>query len=142
MHKYSRIIKAVCGSVWAIQLEKLEAIVAFLDFAAAGGKYTPEEVAERIGPQAASQQVSTNAPATIAVISVRGIISQRMQMMDDISGPGGTSTEQLTKNFRAALNDDSVKAIVFDIDSPGGTVYGVEEVSAEIFKARGKKPIV
>jgi signal peptide peptidase SppA len=31
---------------------------------------------------------------------------------------------------------------VFDVDSPGGTVTGVPELAAEIFAARGKKPIV
>ena len=51
LHKYSRIIRAIYGAVWAIQPEKLEAILAFLHFADVGGKYTPAEVAERIGPR-------------------------------------------------------------------------------------------
>jgi signal peptide peptidase SppA len=48
----------------------------------------------------------------------------------------------LTKQFRAALADDTVKAIVFDVDSPGGDVDGIQELSDEIFNARGQKKIV
>ncbi len=61
-------------------------------------------------------------------------------MLDDISG--GTSSELITKQFRAMLNDDSVKAIILDINSPGGVARSVEEVGNEIFQARGIKPVV
>ena len=144
--KYRRIIQAAFGSYWAIIPEKLEAIVAFLELQAKGTKFSPEEIRARIGakaPAAASGNGSGsgNQP-TVAVIPVYGIISQRASMMDDISGPGGTSTERVAREFRARLNDPNIKAIILDIDSPGGTVYGVEELAEEIFKARGGKPIV
>ena len=63
-------------------------------------------------------------------------------MVDDISGPGGTSTERLGHQIDAAVNDDSIKTIILDIDSPGGSVAGVPEVADKIFKARDKKPVV
>lgn len=143
MHgKYLRIITAFFGSTWAIQPEKLDAMAAFLKFAAQGNKHSAEEVAERIAPKAVAQQIPADKPSNIAVISISGIIAQKASNVDDISGPGGTSTERVAKSFRAALNDSSVKAIIFDIDSPGGTVYGVQELASEIVKSRGAKPIV
>lgn len=78
----------------------------------------------------------------IAVISVMGVIAQHASQVDDISGPGGTSTERLGQSFQAALNDPSVKAIVLNVDSPGGNVHGVMEVADLIYKARGTKPVV
>ncbi len=78
---------------------------------------------------------------TIAVLGVIGMISQRASSVDDLSGPGGTSIERLTAKFRSALSDASVKGIVFDHDSPGGSVYGVQELAEEIRGARGQKPI-
>lgn len=143
MHgKYLRIITAFFGSTWAIMPEKLDAMAAFLKFAAQGGKYSAEEVAERIAPKAAAQSVPTDKPTNIAVIPISGIIAQKASAVDDISGPGGTSTEKVSRMFRSAMNDSTVKGIIFDIDSPGGTVYGVEELASEIVKARGTKPIV
>jgi signal peptide peptidase SppA len=38
--------------------------------------------------------------------------------------------------------DESVGAIVIDIDSPGGSVFGTPELADEILKARGAKPII
>lgn len=78
----------------------------------------------------------------VAVLGVIGVISQRAAQVDDMSGPGGTSVERLTARFRSAVNDGNVKAIVFDVDSPGGGVYGVQELADEIRSARGTKPIV
>jgi len=81
----------------------------------------------------------SNAPS-IAVLPLFGTIAHRMGMMSDISG--GTSTERFTQWFRAALQDSSVKSIVIDVDSPGGSVNGVPELADEIFQARNVKPIV
>lgn len=80
------------------------------------------------------------APGTIGVLNVFGVISQRMNMMEEFSG--GTSTEQLVTAFRNLQNDDRVKAIVLNIDSPGGTVPGIQEFAQEIFESRGVKPVV
>lgn len=78
---------------------------------------------------------------SVAVIPITGIISHRMNMMGSISGPGGTSTQKLTGQFRQALEDGNCKAIVFDVDSPGGSVEGVTELASEIYNARRQKPI-
>lgn len=75
----------------------------------------------------------------VAVIGVYGVITQRADMFTDMSG--GTSIERLTSRIRSALADPAVKGIVFEHDSPGGGVYGVEELAQEIRDARGQKPI-
>jgi signal peptide peptidase SppA len=40
------------------------------------------------------------------------------------------------------MSNEDVGAIVFDMDSPGGSVDGIPELAAEIRAARGEKPIV
>ena len=62
-------------------------------------------------------------------------------MDDDISGPGSTSTQLFAQAFREAVADDTVGAILIDIDSPGGSVYGTSELAAEILQARNSKPV-
>ncbi len=48
---------------------------------------------------------------------------------------------QIRSDFRAALADPDVRAIVFDMDSPGGEVAGCFDLADEIFEARGTKSI-
>jgi signal peptide peptidase SppA len=40
------------------------------------------------------------------------------------------------------VDNDRIKAVVLDIDSPGGTTSGVELAADRVFAARGSKPIV
>jgi signal peptide peptidase SppA len=60
--------------------------------------------------------------------------------MDESSG--GISTERFGQWFDAAMADPQIGAIVLDVDSPGGNVFGVTELSQKIYDARGTKPIV
>jgi signal peptide peptidase SppA len=55
---------------------------------------------------------------------------------------GLTSADQFGAMLRAAVADPDVKAIVADVDSPGGSVFGMEELAATIRDLRGEKPMV
>jgi signal peptide peptidase SppA len=48
---------------------------------------------------------------------------------------------QIRRQFREALADQEVTAILFDVDSPGGEVAGVFDLVDEIHAARGQKPV-
>lgn len=80
------------------------------------------------------------APGSIAVLPVWGVIEQRESFMSMLFG--GTSTERTSARLRELVADPGVAAIVLDVDSPGGSVSGVDELSAEIYRMRGSKPIV
>jgi signal peptide peptidase SppA len=82
----------------------------------------------------------TPEPMCVAVLPLFGTIFPRANLFTDISG--ATSTEMFGKRFNELCCDPSVGAIVIDVDSPGGQVPGVAELSAKIFEARGCKPIV
>jgi signal peptide peptidase SppA len=75
----------------------------------------------------------------VAVIPVRGVITKRESLRQKILG--GTSIQALTAQFRKALNDRGVVAIIFDFDSPGGEISGTMELADEILRARDKKQI-
>lgn len=51
------------------------------------------------------------------------------------------SYDQIRSDFRTAMADPDVSAVVFDVDSPGGEVAGCFDLVDEIFQARGDKPI-
>lgn len=101
-----------------------------------------DDAQEGLPMRGASGKRNAASPGSVAVIPIMGVISQRMNLMAQLSGSGGTSIEKLTGQFRQALGDSNCKAIIFDVDSPGGSVNGVPELAAEIFKGRKQKPIV
>ena len=129
----------------AIHPAKLAAIREFLLLQSQGVKFSAGEILERTGGAAAKRDSTVaRSPGSVAVLNLFGIIAQRMNMMDDVSGPGGTSTERFTAQFRQAAADPNVKAIVLNIDSPGGSVYGVPELAGVIRSeaAKGEKPVI
>jgi signal peptide peptidase SppA len=137
MH-YPRVVQWVRSQPWAILLEKLEAICEILAARAEGIVWTAEEIQQRLGAQTA--RPIRQMTGTVAIVPVFGVIARRMNVISASSG--GTSIEQLAGGFRAAQADPQVQAILLDVDSEGGTVYGVPELAAEIFAVRGSKPIV
>jgi signal peptide peptidase SppA len=97
-----------------------------------------------IMPEALVSPDSRPAPAPSSASSRNGGIVQILPLFGAISQRWGrgTTTENFTRMFRAAMADSSAKAIVINVDSPGGSIYGIDELSQEIFKARGQKRIV
>ncbi|MDA0902648.1 MAG: S49 family peptidase [Proteobacteria bacterium] len=75
----------------------------------------------------------------IAIIPIHGVITAKNTLFSLFAG--GTSLETLAKDFREALNNEDVKSILFDIDSPGGVAVGPFEMAEMIYNARGQKPI-
>jgi capsid assembly protease len=140
--KYARVLSEVFRKPWAILPEKLHAIAEIVARASSGQGLTVEELNDRLAParEQAAARPGAGDYGVVAVIPIRGVISQKINLMTNISG--GTSIEKLTAAFRSALADPSIKAIVFDVDSPGGGVEGVPELAEEIFKSRGQKKTI
>lgn len=61
--------------------------------------------------------------------------------MRGVSSFGGTSSIQVRRIIRNAVNNPDVKGIMLKIDSPGGTVAGTDEMSADIQAANQIKPV-
>ena len=58
----------------------------------------------------------------------------------NLTGVGSVTPERVIAELKRAEDDDSVKAIILRIDSPGGTASASEEIAMEV--ARVKKPII
>lgn len=140
------LITQFLSSPWALMPEYLNAASAMVQRWASGASVSPEVLASvRADAQARNARMDQNQVAgggAIAVLPFYGVVTQRGNMMDDICGPGSVSTQRFTQQFRQALADDTVGAILIDIDSPGGSVYGVSELADEIYQSRNVKPIV
>lgn len=137
--KYARILQAVTATPWAILPEKMAVIRDLLAFRAAGGQLTPEEVKARVEAGRSTSVHRHQSGGGVAVIPLVGSIIPRANVMTESSG--AVSVQRFTSLFREALSNEDIGSIVIDIDSPGGQVGGVAELAAEIYNARGQKPV-
>lgn len=131
---------------WALMPERLNAFANIITRWQDGG-HASAEVMTSIQADAQAREVRRANTATastggIAVVPMYGVVTQRGNMADDVSGPGSVSTQKFSATLRAAIADPGVSQILIDIDSPGGSVYGVQELAAEILQARSSKPVV
>lgn len=138
-YRYSRYIGMVTREPWAITVDKLTAITELMQERASGVKLSDEMIAERVGPREDRPKVRKGAGG-VAVIPVHGVIAHRANTLEASSG--GTSTELVGRMLAAAVNNDEVKTVVLDLDSPGGSVSGVPELAAQISRSTTVKPIV
>ncbi|HZR77595.1 MAG TPA: signal peptide peptidase SppA [Chthoniobacterales bacterium] len=122
---------ALCGSVFVNFVLTLLALRGFGGTAARFEEPLPrfrEVVVER-----GTRMV----PDRIALITLRGLISSSIP---------GTVSDSMVEDMRLALqqarDDSRVKAIVLEIDSPGGEVTAADQIYNAVVRARARKPVI
>jgi protease IV len=73
-----------------------------------------------------------------------GVIVAQGEIIDGDSMPGAVGGDSLAHQIQRAESDDSVKALVLRVDSPGGSVFASEVIREQLlrFKATGKPLVV
>src|SRR3990167_8234603 len=108
MNDTQRMLTMIAQEPWAILPA---ALTGFVEKLRAGGELAaalPRDIGRRTG--------------AIAGLPVMGIIRQRPSSVEGVLGCSrGTPARGLTARRRRAAADPEIKAIVLDIDSPGGT---------------------
>lgn len=126
------------GNAWTIVPEKFEALARSIFNATPGKDAVGETYMQRAGQSADDGPYEIR--DGVAIIPIAGSLSKRKTFFSWLFG--GSTYADIAERFTAALEDADVQGILLDIDSPGGTVNGVEAVGDLIFNARGTKPIV
>ena len=84
-----------------------------------------------------------NKGPTIALIYGTGLIVQGGGTTSPLSGSAEMSAREVTRAFRDAFRDAKVRAILFRIDSPGGSAVASESIWREVVRARERgKPVI
>ncbi len=78
-------------------------------------------------------------PDGIAVVPIAGVLTQKFDWLAALCG--WTTYDGLTATLAAALADYRVRAILLDVDSPGGAAAGMIETARAITAARAEKPV-
>ena len=81
--------------------------------------------------------------STIALIYGTGLIQRAASSANPLTETNVMAATEITRAFRSAVRDPSVRAILFRIDSPGGSVVASESIWREVVFARERgKPVV
>jgi capsid assembly protease len=137
------LIHAVAGRPWAIRSEIAVHVRGLLARdGIAGLRHLAALKADVHGfdrPRAGARPSSGMESAQVAVVPVIGTLTQRVQM---IGSAETRSTAAVAAEVRAAVLDPGVDAVVMEIDSPGGEVFGVPEAWSSIRESSRMKPVV
>jgi protease-4 len=80
---------------------------------------------------------------TIALIYGSGLIARDAGSTNSLTGSNVMAANEIGRAFRAAVRDPAVRAILFRIDSPGGSVVASESIWRDVVFARERgKPVV
>ena len=66
----------------------------------------------------------------IAIVTISGVIWEQAY------------TDDILDTLRDVRDDNSIKAVVLQIDSPGGGVSVIEQIYLDVLRLRGQKPVV
>lgn len=130
-----RALEAVLATQWAIMPETLELIasIASREHEYAGNV---EALEAKLG-RPLGNTMTASVRGGVASIPIEGPLFRRANLMTQFSG--ATSYEVAARDLTAALEDPSVRAVMLQIDSPGGEVSGTSELAAMIRSA--SKPV-
>ena len=131
----------VLTSPWAIQPEKLREIQAIYSAHFRGEKIDIEAIEARLGrPLANDQQEYEIRDNGVAVLQIGGVISNKANMFTRVSG--GASAQLLQDQVESMRADPAVRAVVLDLDTPGGNVLGIPALAESIRALAAEKPTV
>lgn len=81
--------------------------------------------------------------ATVAIIYGVGTVLRGESTVDPLTGGVSMGSATVAQAFRDAVEDESVEAILFRVDSPGGSYVASDTIRREVARAREKeKPVV
>lgn len=129
---YPKIYEFIRSHSWAITPEYMNTMLAVLN--GHGDKLIAMQMA-----QDRNAFISGIGKPGLAVIDIRGVIVPYAGMFDQVSGL--TSLDKVSALFEIAMADPSVNEILFIIDSPGGEITGLANLSDTIYSAREKKKV-
>ena len=88
------------------------------------------------------EDVGLRAEAKIGVVYGVGTILAGEDSLDPLSGDRSMGAETMERALRQAGEDDSLKAVVFRVDSPGGDALSSDTIWRALMNLRKKKPVV
>lgn len=139
--RFPHFLSYCLSTPWAMEPGAMQTYAAMLmrAYARKAGVVAYEDGDPAAEPVAKASGSGRRAAPAIALVNVFGTIMQRAADF----GPceGGTGCEDIGQAIDAAMADETVGQILMRFSSPGGSVFGVQELGDKIRAARATKPI-
>ena len=116
----TRIAEKLFNEPWAIEKEWLKKIIVIAD-----RESDIEALEARLGKPLEYSHGATQR-GNNAIIPIDGPIFPKANLFSNISG--ASSLDVIAQDFQAAIDNDSIDNIILKIDSPGGSVVGLDEM--------------
>lgn len=129
MSDLPHLASRVFGAPLLIARAKLEVILGVLGPRLAGGTLEP------LDPETDPPPLTSVTVEKIAVVSVIGTLVSRSGYLDAASGLQAYG--DIADAIVTAINDESVRGVILDVDSPGGEVGGLFDLVDQIQTIRG-----
>lgn len=129
-----RVLDALMASRWAMDEDYLRTMLAVVH------RESDLQAIERELGRPLEHTYAVTVRDGVASLPVTGPMFRYANLFTAISG--ATSYEVLATDLGAAMSDPAVRAVVLNIDSPGGDVNGCAELAQLIASFRGQKPII
>ncbi len=139
------------NSMWAILTSQLDSVYHMyerqLEYYSKRPEANPEkpEGADLVALESGS--ILDTIPASfdvkngVGILPIEGMIIPKSDFFSLFFG-GFAALDILTRDISEMIEREDIHTIVLDIDSPGGSAFGVQQFANLIFEARGKKPII
>jgi capsid assembly protease len=139
---YERILAHVAATPWAIEPGKGEVVAEILNRKLRGETAPRGELDEYLAREAARREKDRDRSrrGAVALVPLYGVMTQRADLFTEMSGMA--STETVGRQIDEAAADRGVEVIVMDIDSPGGSVFGVPELADKVAAAAKQKKVI
>ena len=116
-------------------LDELDDRVPALEGPDAGRRLVEESAYQRVSPAAAGIRPA----ARMAVLHLSGLIVSGRSTYDVVNGPA-TGSDSVVEQLQRIRDDDSVRAIVVRVDSPGGSAVASDVIWRELTITRDSRP--
>jgi len=89
-----------------------------------------------------TQTLKSSKGEKIAIIYASGMIAKGQSAWNPLLDDAVADAREIAKSIQEAREDDSIKAIILRVDSPGGTPVASELIGHEVDQTKPKKPVI
>jgi signal peptide peptidase SppA len=138
------LMARISAIAWALEPAAAEKLLAIAERHDAGIKLDDAQIRSAIGRAPKTPNPRDRAydiHQGVAIVPVQGVLHKHAAQVQNVSGPSGTSYEQILGDVRTALADPDVRSILLHVESPGGAADAMGSTSSLIADAGSAKPV-
>lgn len=129
-----RFFQSLADQVWAVQSPAV-----LHELAQIAQRQGSVHAIERRRGQRAEDARHVRIRDGVAIVPIMGPIFPRANLFTEISG--ATSLQTMAQDLQKMAERTDVKAVLLNVDSPGGVVTGVDEMAGMIAEVAAQKPV-